>query len=375
MKICVIGTRGIPNVLGGVETHCQHLYPYLAKQHGHDVTIIARSPYVDYEQRIFEQVSLKTIWAPQKKSVEAILHSFLAAIKAKRLGADVVHVHAIGPGLLVPFCKFLGLKVVFTHHGPDYDRQKWGRSAKAVLKLGEKLACKFADEVIVISSVIGDLIKRKHGRQDTHLIHNGVESFDALSIDSTPHLDRHHLVSGQYIVAVGRFVEEKGFTDLIHAYKKSDKKVPLVLVGDCDHETEYSASLKQLSQETPGVVLTGFISGNELKAVFSNAKAFVMSSYHEGLPIALLEALSYSLDIVVSNIPANLEVNLPMDKYYAVGNIAELTNKINGLMLSEYQTQDYSDYLTKYDWEQIAVQTDQVYAQALGQDETLAART
>lgn len=109
-------------------------------------------------------VKLVDIDCPKKKSLEAIVHTFRAVNQAKRLGADLVHIHAIGPALMVPYAKLLGMRVVFTHHGPDYDRDKWGRAAKMVLKLGERCGCKFADDVIVISDVIRKLIERKYGR-------------------------------------------------------------------------------------------------------------------------------------------------------------------------------------------------------------------
>ncbi len=105
MKITVLGTRGIPDVLGGVETHCQHLYPEIVRQSGAEVCVIARSPYVDYQTSEYQGVKTKSIWAPKKKSLEAILHSTLAAFSTVTDGSDVVHVHAIGPGLVVPLLR------------------------------------------------------------------------------------------------------------------------------------------------------------------------------------------------------------------------------------------------------------------------------
>ena len=170
MKIVVTGTRGIPNVMGGVETHCEELFPRISDR-GFDVTLIRRSNYVKDDLKEWKGVKLVTLPSPKKKSFEAIIHTFRAINKAKKLGADVLHVHAIGPALLVPYAKLLGMKVVFTHHGPDYDRDKWGLAAKTILKLGERMGCMFADDVIVISDVIKNLIARKYGRtKNVHLI-------------------------------------------------------------------------------------------------------------------------------------------------------------------------------------------------------------
>ena len=152
MKLVVTGTRGIPDIMGGVETHCEELFPRIAAK-GVDTTLIRRKDYVRDSLTEWKGVKLVDISAPKRKSYEAVVHTFRAVNKAKKLGADVVHIHAIGPALLVPYAKMLGMKVVFTHHGPDYDRDKWGFAAKSVLKLGERLGCRFADDVIVISEI------------------------------------------------------------------------------------------------------------------------------------------------------------------------------------------------------------------------------
>ena len=144
MKIVVTGTRGIPNIMGGVETHCEELFPRMVER-GYDVTLIRRSNYVKDDLHEWKGVKLVTIPSPKKKSFEAIIHTFRAINEAKKLGADVLHIHAIGPALLVPYAKLLGMKVVFTHHGPDYDRDKWGFAAKTILKMGERMGCMFAD--------------------------------------------------------------------------------------------------------------------------------------------------------------------------------------------------------------------------------------
>lgn len=359
-KITVLGTRGIPDVLGGVETHCQNLYPTIKAHNQVDICVIARSPYVDYRRSSYRGVETRAVWAPKKKSLEAIVHSLLAAIAARFDGSDIVHVHAVGPGLVVPLLRLLGKKVVFTHHGPDYDRQKWGRLARLALQTGERWAVRYANEVIVISDVINNLIKTSYGRQDAHLIYNGVNPAQTPQEETVREvLARYALQPGQYLIAVGRFVEEKGFHDLIDAWRLSGVTWPLVLVGDADHATAYSERLKKMAHETPGVILTGFLRGTALQAVFSQARLFVMPSYHEGLPIALLEAMSWSLPAIVSDIPANLEVGLETEAYFRVGDVAALAQKLS--QRAALGPVDYSQYLKRYDWETIAAQTMQVY--------------
>ena len=314
MKLVVTGTRGIPDIMGGVETHCEELFPRIADRDV-DTTVIRRRSYVRDSLTEWKGVQLVDIDAPKKKSYEAIVHTFRAINLAKKWKADVVHIHAIGPALLVPYAKMLGMKVVFTHHGPDYDRDKWGFTAKSVLKLGERLGCRFADDVIVISEVIQDLIARKyHRRERVHLIYNGVPKPEIC--DYPEYFEELGIEEGKYILGMCRFVPEKNLHHLIEAFKKLEAgDCKLVLAGDTDFEDEYSLGLKKMAQEA-GVVLTGFVKGHKLHSLLTNARCYCLPSSHEGLPIALLEAMSYHLPVVVSNIPANLEVGLSSDCYF-----------------------------------------------------------
>jgi glycosyltransferase involved in cell wall biosynthesis len=174
-----------------------------------------------------------------------------------------------------------------------------------------------------------------------------------------------NLEKKKYIIAVGRFVEEKGFSDLVKAYSKISTSYKLVLVGDADHETKYSKALKKRAQNA-GVILTGFIKGDELNQVFSHARLFVMPSYHEGLPIALLEAMSYNLDVLVSDIAANLEVPLEDKHYFEVGNIEAISNAISSALEKADSPMDYSKLMhEKYNWDTIATETITVYKSLL----------
>ncbi|MDH6354140.1 glycosyltransferase involved in cell wall biosynthesis [Dysgonomonas sp. PH5-45] len=360
MKIVVIGTRGIPGIPGGVETHCEKLFSRLVVM-GYDVTVVRRSSYITDDNRIteFKGVKVKDIYAPRKKRFEAIIHSFLGVIYAKRQKADILHIHAIGPALVTPFARMLGLKVVMTHHGADYNRQKWGRMAKFMLKTGERFAAKYANNIISISNVITDSLKEKYGRSENiRLIFNGVEK--ARVIESTNYIESLGLEKQKYILAIGRFVPEKGFDSLIRAYTKSNvrDKFKLVLAGDADHETEYSLGLKKLAKDN-GVVLTGFITGDKLAEVLSHPALFVLPSFHEGLPIALLEGMSYDLNVIVSNIPANTQVNLPSDDFFDPYNEEELTRKIEEKLSVPVKKRMYN--LSPYNWDTIALQVAAVY--------------
>ena len=416
MKIVVTGTRGIPNVMGGVETHCEELFPRIAAM-GEDVTVIRRKSYVNDGLKEWKGVKLVDIETPKKKSFEAIIHTYRAINMAKKLGADILHIHAIGPALLTPYAKMLGMKVVFTHHGPDYDRDKWGKAAKMVLKMGERMGCMFADDVIVISDVIRNLIKEKYGRtKNVHLIYNGVSEPEIC--DYPEYFEELGIKKGRYILGMCRFVPEKNLHHLVEAFniikdeelrikkegsvqvneelkikkqssalaneelrikkqdsaqaneelriKKQDSAlanyelndVKLVLAGDTDFEDDYSRGLKEMARKN-GVVLTGFVKGRKLHSLLTNCMCYCLPSSHEGLPIALLEAMSYGVKVIVSDIPANLEVGLPQNDYFHVGNVDELAKKLNDVITHPVEHIEYD--MTKYDWDKIAREVRKVY--------------
>ena len=356
MKIVVTGTRGIPNIMGGVETHCEELFPRIAAK-GYDVTVIRRKSYVRDSLTEYKGVKLIDIETPKKKSFEAIIHTFKAILKAKSLKADIVHIHAIGPALLTPMARLLGMKVVFTHHGPDYDRDKWGKAAKFMLKLGERMGTTFANEVIVISKVIDNILIKKYGRKDCHLVYNGVPEPEICNFPE--YFEELGIEKGKYILGMCRFVPEKNLHHLVEAFSRIDTKgCKLVLAGDTDFEDDYSRQLKATAKEH-GVILTGFIKGRKLHSLLTHTRCFVLPSSHEGLPIALLEAMSYKLPVIVSNIPANLEVGLNKDNYFPVGNIDTLANKLQQNINLPYAHVNYD--MSAYNWDHIAEQISQIY--------------
>jgi len=364
MKIFVTGTRGIPNIPGGVEKHCQELFPRIAAK-GHEVVLCTRNSYVTQKINEWQGVKLIKCYAPRIKSFEAIVHTFISLLKARILRPDVVHIHA-APMLLTPLARLVGFRVVVTNHGPEYDRQKWGGIAKFVLRLGEKMGGLYANEVIVISSIIENIVRQRCHRA-SNLLYNGVaqpqqsKEFDFLTqIGVDP---------GRYVLAVARFVPEKGLHDLIDAFQALNSNYKLVIAGDADHESEYRTNLCKTASTDDRIILTGYITGKSLNQVYSYASLFVLPSYHEGLPLALLEAMSYGLPVLVSDIPANKEVGLATNRYFRCGDVNDLKDKMATLLqrnLSNDEKEAMRRQVTKkYNWDKIAEQTIKVYEKAV----------
>lgn len=364
MKIMVTGTRGIPDVLGGVETHCEELYAFMKEKYPEtEVCVIRRSSYVENSKGLksFKGIDLKTLKSPKTKSLEAIFHTVSAVLYAAIKRPDILHIHAIGPNLITPLARLLGLKVVMTHHGPDYERQKWSKLAKKILRIGEWAGVKFSNQVIVISEEIRNQLEKKYNKTDSILIPNGVPV--PIKPDNKSYLNKIGLENKPFIFTLGRFVPEKGFDNLIRSYKRSgvSDRFKLVVAGDADHESSYSSNLKKLAKNE-GVILTGFLKGEPLQQLFTNCSLFVLPSYHEGLPISLLEAMSYDCNILASNINANREVKLPEDFYFEVGNEDELSKKLSDRLQSPKRIK-YN--MTRYNWNNIAEETYKFYKSTL----------
>ena len=222
--------------------------------------------------------------------------------------------------------------------------------------------------MIVVSKVIGGIVQERC-RRSAHQIPNGVPLPDRSA--NTDHLERFGIrPSGRYILAVARFVPEKGLHDLVEAFTALAGDIQLVIAGDADHETEYSRELRNLAQRDARITLTGYVTGEPLHQLYSNADLFVLPSYHEGLPIALLEAMSYGLSVLVSDIPANMEVELPAQRYFRCGNVEDLGGKMETLLNRQMTEQEKETLRARiaadFDWRQIAGQTVAVYEKALG---------
>jgi glycosyltransferase involved in cell wall biosynthesis len=362
----VLGLRGFPDVQGGVETHAEHLYPLLV-QSGCQVDVIARSRYTPRDYKSWKGITFHRLWAPRLTGGEALIHSLVGVLYAAIKRPDVLHIHAIGPAIVTPLARLFRLRVVVTHHGPDYDREKWGGFARRLLRLGEKWGMSYANQRIVISEVISKLVFDKY-RLDSVIIPNGVALPKIPG--TTDALERFSLIAGRYILLVSRFVPEKRHLDLIEAFAQSGlSDWKLVLVGEVDRNDRYCMKVLSSADKTPGVVITDFQSGRALQELYAHASLFVLPSSHEGLPIALLEALSYGLPVLASDIPANLEVGLPETHYFPLGDTKVLSGMLRLLADEQPGGEQRLKWRTwvgeHYSWSRIAANTYEVYKKAV----------
>jgi glycosyltransferase involved in cell wall biosynthesis len=362
MHVMVLGLRGFPEVQGGVERHAEQLYPLLA-HYGCRVEVITRSPYMNREQRTWKGVTFHRLWAPRIRGLEALLHSLMGVVYAGIRRPDILHIHAVGPAIVAPVARMMGMKVVVTHHGPDYDREKWGGIACWVLRIGEKWGMKYAHQRIVISEVIRKLVFDKY-QLDAVVIPNGV--IPPIIPDTMEAIKRFSLTAGRYVLLVSRLVPEKRHLDLIDAFERSGlSDWKLVLVGEVNRSDTYCMKVLSVAGQVKNVVITDFQSGRALQELYAHAGFFVLPSSHEGLPIALLEALSYGLPVLASNIPANLEVGLPAKHYFPLGDTIALAEALRWIANDETNQQKRRERQSwveeRYNWPRIASRTLEIY--------------
>lgn len=364
MRIAVIGTRGFPGLQGGIEKHCEELFTRMAKMKDIEFVIYRRVPYLNDNSRInIENIHFKDFKVPRNKYFETFLHSFISTLHTFFLKPDIAHFHNTGPGIFIPLLKLRKIKVVFTYHNISYTQKKWNNFAKKFLSISERISLKFSDAVIFISKPLQENVSSRFKLPLQFLIFNGVKI--PVPSNDTSYIDSLGLEKNKYVISVGRFMEEKGFDYLIDAFQNAKiTNLKLVLVGDADYPTAYSTKLKQHAIQN-GVVLTGNITGEKLNQIYTNARLFVISSFSEGLPIVLLEALSFKLDVLASNIDANMQIMISDNDFFEVGNVEDLSRKLNEKLLNQ-SGKDYLPMLAEqFNWDKAAEQTYDVYIKTL----------
>ena len=370
MRIAVIGTKGLPARFGGIERHCEELYPRLADR-GHEVTVFVRDWYTQVRGQ-YRGVYLQSAPTLNRKGLDAFVHTASASLIALKDNFDIVHYHGIGPSLFSFMPKLRGMKPVATVHALDWQRQKWGLGARAVLKAGEWASVRFPERTIVVSRELQDYFRERYGRE-TIYIPNGM--VPVVKPPSSALIDEFGIEPGCYILFLGRLVPEKGCHDLIEAYLESGINLPLVVAGGSSHSDTYAAELRQMAARpgaTGRVIFTGNVEGEQLRQLSGHAALFVLPSTLEGLPIVALEMLALGVPVLASDIGPSREV-LAGGKYgalYRAGDPADLKEKLvwaleNLELLKERSEAGRKQVQIANDWDRIAEETEQVYRQAL----------
>lgn len=366
----MFGHKRIPSREGGIEIVVEELSTRMVKL-GYSVTCYNRRGHhvsgAEFDGEVkteYNGVKLKTVPTIERKGLAAVTSSFFAAISAAFGPYDVVHIHAEGPAYFSWLPKLFHKCVIVTVHGIDWQREKWksGFGSKFIHK-GEKNAVKYADEIIVLSKGVQEYFQKEYGRK-TVFIPNGVNRPEVVDADLiTKRFDLH---KNEYFLFLGRLVPEKGIRYLIEAYKgvKTDKK--LVIAGGTSDTDSFTKELKELAASDPRIVFTGFVQGQTLDELYSNAYVYVLPSDLEGMPLSLLEAMSYGNCCVVSDIAECAEVVEDKAVVFKKSDVGDLREKMqeccfDGKRVEECKRTAADFICRKYDWDRVVEKTIGLY--------------
>ena len=301
----MVGTRGMPANYGGVETVVDVLSRQLVAR-GHDVTVFCRSEDYDLHPPMIDGVRLVYLPASTSPGVGAMIHAFRSAIYCIGRDFDIIHFHALGPGMMSIISRVLTRSTVLvTVHGRDDKRDKWGRAVRLLLRFAASVSARVPHSTLVVSETLAAEYADEF-RRTTTVVPNSTHPIP--DVEAGPALKRFGLTHQNYFVSVGRLVPEKAPHEMIAAYNSAMTDMPLVIVGGAAGTESYVDHLHELAGDNPNIILTGPLYGDELAEVLTNAGAFVTSSHLEGLPTALIEAGRAALPIIASNISPHCEI-------------------------------------------------------------------
>jgi glycosyltransferase involved in cell wall biosynthesis len=358
----MLGSKGIPATWGGIEVHVEQLAVRFAEM-GHDVTVYCRPYYTTIPEETYKGVHLCKLPTVKSKNLDAISHTLLATLHSLWQDYDIVHYHAIGPAVMSFIPRIFGRTTIVTVHGLDWEREKWGKRAKAFLKFGEKAAVIFPDATIGVSKFLKSYLEEKYSRPVSY-IPNAV----ADPVELAPNQIKSLGLEGKdYYLFVARLVPEKGAHFLLEAFKqlKTDKK--LVIAGGSSHSDDYVNKLHQDAGDR--VIFTGYVHGEMLYELYTNAYCYVHPSTIEGLPFTLLEAVSYGNCAIVSDIPPCLEVIDDAGIVFRSKDVADLLRALRQAEEGPELTRElgHKAKLVKaeYSYDSIAEKTIQLYSDLL----------
>ena len=369
VKIAMLGHKSIPSRQGGIEIVVEELAVRMAAL-GHQVTIYNRSGHhvsgKEFDQkklREYKGIRMKYVPTIDKKGLAAMSASFFAAVAAAFGKYDVVHFHAEGPCAMLWLPKLFGKRCIATVHGLDHQRAKWGKFASTYIMLGEKCAVRFADEIIVLSEGVQKYFLDTYGRK-TRFIPNGVNR--PVIHEAEIIKNKFGLEKDTYILFLGRLVPEKGLRYLIQAFKqvKTDKK--LVIAGGSSDTDEFAGELWEMAKDDDRIIFTGFVQGQELDELYSNAYVYTLPSDLEGMPLSLLEAMSYGNCCLVSDIDECASVVEDKALIFKKSDVNDLKEKLqlacDQSKIVEHMKAEAADFICgKYNWDDVVKETLSLY--------------
>ena len=381
MRVAMIGHKRIPSREGGVEVVVEELSVRMAAL-GHRIDAYNRFGHhvsgKKYDQeygwkgrKFYKGVRVYIVPTFRRSSLNAIVYSFFATIMALFHHYDVIHFHAEGPCAMLWLPHFLKRKIVVTVHGLDWQRAKWGNFASFVIKFGERMAAKYADEVIVLSENVKQYFKETYNRE-TIYIPNGITR--PAPQGQTVIGEKYGLKKDGYFLFLARIVPEKGLHYLIEAFSELETDKKLVIAGGSSQAYGYMEQIHRMAAEDERILMTDFVQGQVLEELYANAYAFVLPSDVEGMALTLLEAMSYGDCCLVSDIRENTEVVEDKALTFRRGDVKDLKRQLVWMLEHPDEVrrmgEESVDYICgKHNWDDVTGRTLAVYEKAAGKKE------
>lgn len=369
MKIAIIGHKRIPSNEGGIEKGVEQHAVRMVKR-GHNVTAYNRGGHNVFgkefdRKKQKEYKGIRIVTVPTTKGAASVpIYSFLATIHAAFSRYDCVSFRASGSYAMIPLAKLFGLRVVASLHGIDSQRDKWGGFASKYLEFGERMAATKADVCLVLSKNMKEYIDTKYG-VNSILFANGIDKPKSHAPEIIK--EKYGLEKNEYILSLGRIVPEKGLQYLIKAFRECSSDRKLVIAGGSESNKDYYNQLLALAEGDERIIFTGYVYGQEVQELYSNAYIFALPSNLEGMANALLEAMSYGNCCLISDIPENTEVVHDKALSFEKGNETDLQKKLQMLLDDENLVRKYKKeaapyILDRYNWDIVVDQMLRVYA-------------
>lgn len=362
MKVGVIGVKGMPSRVSGLEVHAEYVAHGLSEA-GMDIIVFCRKRYCSQIRKQYRGMRIVYIPSINTKHLDAISYSFFATIAALFMGCDTFWFHALGPSIMTWLPKFFKKKIICTVHGLDWKRDKFGKFASKVLKLGEQFIAGYADEIIVLNHMDADYFYHIYKRE-CRVIPNGV--IVQSKRKSNEIVEKYGLKADSYFLFASRIVPEKKLECLIKAYRRITTDKKLVVAGKGVHTDIYENEMRKLASGDSNIIFTGFVSGNCLEELYSNAYAYILPSTIEGQSLGLLEAMSYGNTCIVSDIAENACVTRQCGLTFKSGNDVDLAKQLKYVLENEERKNELGRNamelcLKEHKWEDVIRQTVEIF--------------
>jgi glycosyltransferase involved in cell wall biosynthesis len=364
MRIAILGTRGIPASYGGFETFVEHLSTRLVAR-GHEVTVYCRAHYVSPRQLEFHGVRLKVLPTVRHKYFDTVVHAFISALHAvpRRFDAALVCNAANAP--FTPILRFSGTPVAINVDGLEHKRKKWGRLGRQYYRFAEYLSTLLPNEMVTDAQVIQDYYLARHKTPSTMIAYGS-------EVERRPDRDtvrKWRVEPNRYVLYVSRLEPENNAHLVIEAFKKVRTAYRLLVVGDAPYAEHYIDSLKARAKGDKRIIFTGFVFGQDYRALQQNAYCYVHATEVGGTHPALLEAMGYGNCVLTLATPENIEVVGEAGIPYA--DEFDLTEKLqrvlrDGSLVQAYRNRAQLRIQRHYDWESVVDQYEQLFARMSG---------